>query len=329
MVKKKPRKKAGKKKTGTKTTKRLIDDGSDTIDSKTMHLDPDVDKLNSLTAIDPSLKEHKKEHFEKLLDSLPEALFVSKPKENETGVAKDTISKSLSEEDVTREQYAALMYDQNIRLLTEKVRKNVRCMYCVILDNNGIILEISPCKIVPPQSDRFTFYVPGDFKEPRFGSFNALSDFRLKVAEHLKKDMNTLLQRVKLAYASKAASEAFTEEHKTILTVSQKNVDGPLSEKEFEDVVAKSKDPTVAVKQALLARSSTAIQGDIKSMTERFGELPVPSLQARCNALEEEAALVKQEQQEKDQVWEEEIIDFDTLLKQELRENHDQNVVFK
>lgn len=93
------------------------------------------------------------------------------------------------------------LYDENLRLLVEKTKQNVRSVWRVCMDDKGIIVHMIKCrKIERPKPNSFLFITNDDFKPPKFGSFNGLSGFQLNIAEILQEDIAKLLNANELAY---------------------------------------------------------------------------------------------------------------------------------
>ena len=78
------------------------------------------------------------------------------------------------------------LYDENLRLLVEKTKQNVRSVWRVCMDDKGIIVHMIKCrKIERPKPNSFLFITNDDSKPPKFGSFNGLSGYQLNIAGRL------------------------------------------------------------------------------------------------------------------------------------------------
>lgn len=96
-------------------------------------------------------------------------------------------------------EYAQKLYDKNLSLLLETIRKDRRGLYRVMMDSSGLIISIKACRLGPPQHDTFTVYVPGKSQKPKFGSFNCLRGFQPDIAKQLERDISTILHSNEVA----------------------------------------------------------------------------------------------------------------------------------
>lgn len=93
------------------------------------------------------------------------------------------------------------LYDENLRLLVEKVKENTRAIWRVCMDDKGIIIHMIRCrKIERPKPNSFLFITNDNCKPPKFGSFNGLGGFQVNIAEILQEDIGKLLNANELAF---------------------------------------------------------------------------------------------------------------------------------
>mmetsp|Transcript_15440 Transcript_15440/g.25230 ORF Transcript_15440/g.25230 Transcript_15440/m.25230 type:complete len:96 (+) Transcript_15440:424-711(+) len=57
------------------------------------------------------------------------------------------------------------LYDNNLQMLMDKISKDRRGMWRVMMADTGLIVSIAPCRPGKPQENCFTLFVPGNGKK--------------------------------------------------------------------------------------------------------------------------------------------------------------------
>eukprot|EP00511_Aplanochytrium_stocchinoi_P004890 CAMPEP_0204836070 /NCGR_PEP_ID=MMETSP1346-20131115/24235_1 /ASSEMBLY_ACC=CAM_ASM_000771 /TAXON_ID=215587 /ORGANISM="Aplanochytrium stocchinoi, Strain GSBS06" /LENGTH=278 /DNA_ID=CAMNT_0051970535 /DNA_START=612 /DNA_END=1448 /DNA_ORIENTATION=- len=186
---------------------------------------------------------------------------------------------------------AQALYDKNLSMLVEKARSK-RSMWRITLDDAGVIVNVGKCRPgkTKPERDSFVLIVPGDSKEPKFGSLNGLSGYQVGIAQLLEQDLKKLFAVNQVAYC-----------------------------------LTKSPKLGYMAKEKALLLGGLAMEQQLETYSERFGQLPKSEAQVIEENDEVRKISLRNKEMEKLEVLSEEPLSFEVVLEQERREMAKQN----